>query len=151
MSAQCKYYFLAPTWHNHPKSGTLQLGNIMTDLKAPGPERPLYRGPPPPPPRLVDTPPDVGSEERTESYQTNFEFSTDRLRAGKFGIWTKFLSVLGLGVDLGYEWDDRFVSHSSRVRSVAVDPLQIPLPVFFVSKLGDILPIRRILLTSDSQ
>lgn len=79
----------------------------MTDLKAPGPERPLYRGPPPPPPKLVNTPPDVGSDERTESYQMNYEFSTDKLRAGKFGIWTKFLSVVGLGVDLAYEWDDR--------------------------------------------
>lgn len=131
MSAQCRYYFLAPTWHNHPKSGTLQLGNIMTDLKAPGPERPIYRGPPPPPPKLVDTPPDVGSEERTESYQTNYEFSMDKLRGGKFGIWTKFLSVLGLGVDLGYEWDDRFVPHSSRVRSVAMDPVMMQSPGSF--------------------
>lgn len=115
MAAQCRFYFLAPTWHNHPASGTLQLGNIMTGLRAPGAERPLYRGPPPPPPKLVDTPPDVGSMQRTESYQTNYEFSIDKLRAGKFGIWTKFLSVLGLGADLGYEWKDRLVLWSSCV------------------------------------
>lgn len=88
----------------------------MADLKAPGPERPLYRGPPPPPPKLVDTPPEVESGERTESYQINYKFSTDKLRAGKFGIWTKFLSVLGLGVDLGYEWDDKSVKCPSSSR-----------------------------------
>ncbi|PGG96609.1 hypothetical protein AJ80_09810 [Polytolypa hystricis UAMH7299] len=78
------YYFLSPTWHNHPKSGTLQLGNIFTNLKQP--EQPLYRGPPPPPPKLVDTPPDPESDERTESWQTDYEFSTEQLRAGNKGV-----------------------------------------------------------------
>ena len=32
-------------------------------------------------------------------------WSHDKLRAGKFGVWTEFLSYLGLGVDVGVDWD----------------------------------------------
>ena len=110
MANTVRSYFLAPTWHNHPESGSLQLGNIITDLKSPGPERPLYRGPPPPPPKRLDAPPAPGSLELTESWQVNYAFSTEKLKAGNFGIWTKFLGFLGLGVDEGYAWDNRSVT-----------------------------------------
>lgn len=108
MSNIVKYYFIAPTWHNHPTSGTLQLGNIITDLRTP--EQPVHRGPPPPPPATLESPPDLGAGEQTASWQTNYEFSTDALKAGKLGLWAKFLSILGVGVNLGYEWDNRLVS-----------------------------------------
>ncbi len=103
MSNPTKYYFLAPTWHHHPKSGALQLGNVFLDLGAP--EDPIHRGPPPPPPKETDFPPEPGSGVLTESWQTNYIFKAEEFRSGKLGIWTRFLTILGIKVDLAHEWN----------------------------------------------
>jgi len=86
-------YFLTPTNDLPPPlSGPLRLGSILSSVKTPA--RPLYSPPAP-------TADDVFSSE-----QRRFEFSTDQLRARKFGLFTRFLSVvLGIGVDAVVGWE----------------------------------------------
>ncbi|KAI0875183.1 hypothetical protein GGS24DRAFT_456228 [Hypoxylon argillaceum] len=96
MANRTLYFFLAPTWDLPSPAGPIQLGNVITSLKAP--ERPLYRGP------KLDS-------EIFSSSQTHVTFSTEKLRAGRFGIFTRFMAaVLGLGIDatVGWESNDKY-------------------------------------------
>ncbi|KAF2973269.1 hypothetical protein GQX73_g288 [Xylaria multiplex] len=96
MANHTLYFFLAPTWDLPSPSGPVQLGNVITSLKAP--ERPLYRGP------KLDS-------ESFSSSQTRVTFSIEKLRAGRFGIFTKFMALLlGFGVDatIGWESNDTY-------------------------------------------
>ncbi|KAI0850771.1 hypothetical protein F5Y00DRAFT_260221 [Daldinia vernicosa] len=90
MANRTSYFFYAPTW-DYPPNGPIKLGNVLTSLKKP--ERPLYTAAP-----LVDA--DVFSSEKSQ-----VEFSREKLNSGQFSIVTKFLSFLGVGVDVGVGWD----------------------------------------------
>ncbi|KAL9136861.1 MAG: hypothetical protein Q9175_001934 [Cornicularia normoerica] len=85
-----KTYFLAPT-RDCPPSGPIALGNIIASPSLPEealnlrpalPIRPIY-----------------------ESYQTNWTAEVGRRRHGKIGLWTKFLQVLGVGIDFSVNYD----------------------------------------------
>ncbi|KAI1757958.1 hypothetical protein F4782DRAFT_544358 [Xylaria castorea] len=97
MANRTLYFFLAPTWDlPSPPSGPFQLGNVITSLKAP--ERPLYRGP------NLDS-------ETISSSQTRVTFSTEKLRAGRFGVFARFLAMaLGLGADATVSWESNDTS-----------------------------------------
>ena len=51
-----------------------------------------------------DSDAEVYSSEKTE-----VEYSGEKFRQGKFSILTKFLSVIGAGVDLGVGWKNSYV------------------------------------------
>jgi len=94
MANRVFYYFYAPTW-DCPPGGPIKLGNVITSVKKP--ERPLYTAPLP------------AESEVFSSEKTAVESSLEKLRTGKFSILTKFLSVLGFGIDVGAEWEKRYV------------------------------------------
>jgi hypothetical protein len=96
------YFFYAPTW-DYPPEGPIKLGNVITSTKKP--ERPLYTAP-------LPTNSEVFSSEKS-----HVEFSKEKLRRGKFSILTKFLSILGVGVDIGAKWDHRYDGFESRAFS----------------------------------
>ncbi|KAI1488414.1 hypothetical protein F5X96DRAFT_83541 [Biscogniauxia mediterranea] len=98
MANRTPYFFLAPTWDfPPPPAGPIQLGSVITSVKRP--ERPLYTAPPP-------TESEVFCSEKR-----HFTFSTEKLRAGRFGIFTRFLSmVLGVGADAGVDWESSDIS-----------------------------------------
>ncbi|KAL6899984.1 hypothetical protein GGI43DRAFT_54521 [Trichoderma evansii] len=90
MTNQVSYYYFAPTW-DFPPNGPLQLGNVLMSVKKP--ERALYTAPPP------------NATEIITSEKSQVELSRENLKAGKFGIFTRFLTFLGLGIDLAASWD----------------------------------------------
>ncbi|KAI0861273.1 hypothetical protein F4860DRAFT_175196 [Xylaria cubensis] len=97
MANRTLYFFLAPTWDlPSPPSGPIQLGNVITSLKTP--ERSLYKGP-----KL--------NSGTFSSSQTQVKFSTEKLRAGRFGIFARFLTMaLGFGVDATIAWESNNAS-----------------------------------------
>ncbi|KAI0379220.1 hypothetical protein F5Y04DRAFT_260007 [Hypomontagnella monticulosa] len=90
MANRTFYFFYAPTW-DYPPDGPIKLGNVLTSLKKP--ERPLCTVAP-----IADT--DVFTSEKRQ-----VEFSREKLKSGQFSILTKFLSFLGIGVDVGASWN----------------------------------------------
>lgn len=87
-------YFYAPTW-DYPPAGPIKLGNVLMSIKKP--ENPLFTAPLP------------TAEEVFTMNKTDVEFSTEKLNGGHLTILTKFLSIFGLGVDTGVQWDRRCV------------------------------------------
>ncbi|KAF7553489.1 hypothetical protein G7Z17_g3625 [Cylindrodendrum hubeiense] len=83
------YFYYAPTW-DWPPEGPIQLGNVLTSVERP--EQPLYTAP-------LPTTDDIFSSDKYE-----VEYSKEKLREGGFSILTTFLSILGLGVDVGADW-----------------------------------------------
>ena len=104
MSNLRKTYFLPPTWdYPPPPHGPIRLGNLIASPSKPVPA--LYAAP-----SDLNTSPAtaMGPGDGAGSFETekkNVTWSRDKLRAGKFGVWTEFLSFLGLGVDVGVGWD----------------------------------------------
>ncbi len=100
MSNLTKTYFLAPTWdYPPPPAGPIRLGNLIAS-----PAKLV--------PALYTARDDLGTEEG-ESFRMEkrgVTWSREELRAGKFGVWTEFLSFLGLGVSAGVERERRWVS-----------------------------------------
>lgn len=92
------FYYYAPTW-DCPPDGPIKLGNVLTSIKKP--EQPLYTAP-------LPTDSEVFSSEKTE-----VKYSKERLREGKFSILTKFLSILGVGVDVSAGWKNRYLPLAS--------------------------------------
>lgn len=86
------FFFYAPTW-DYPPDGPIKLGNVITSVKKP--ERPFYCAPPPEGSGVFST------------EKTSVQYTKEKLRSGKFSILTKFLSILGFGVDVGAEVDNR--------------------------------------------
>lgn len=86
MANQVFYFYYAPSW-DWPPGGPIQLGNVLTSIRQP--ERPLYTAPLP------------ESEQVFSSEKTEVKYSKEKLRAGGFSILTTFLSILGVGVDIG--------------------------------------------------
>ncbi|KAF4338101.1 hypothetical protein FBEOM_8000 [Fusarium beomiforme] len=82
------FYFYAPTW-DYPPHGPIKLGNIISSVKKP--HIPLINCPP---------------AEDAGVYKTEkkkVQYTKEKLTSGKFSVLTKFLSVLGFGVDVGAE------------------------------------------------
>ncbi|EHA52308.1 hypothetical protein MGG_05802 [Pyricularia oryzae 70-15] len=92
MSNRVLQYFYAPTW-DYPPAGPIKLGNVLMSIKKP--ENPLFTAPLP------------TAEEVFTMNKTDVEFSTEKLNGGHLTILTKFLSIFGLGVDTGVQWDRR--------------------------------------------
>lgn len=93
------FYFYAPTW-DYPPEGPIKLGNVISSVKKP--HIPLTHSSP---------------TEETGVFKTEkkkVQYTTEKLRSGKFSILTKFLSVLGFGVDIGAEAERRLVLHLCR-------------------------------------
>ncbi|RAH67611.1 uncharacterized protein BO66DRAFT_393792 [Aspergillus aculeatinus CBS 121060] len=122
MANQTPYFFFAPTWdYPPPPAGPIQLGNVLTSLHKP--DQPLFTASPP------------AESEVFASDKTGVTFSRERLRAGKFGILTQFLSFLGVGVDVGGGWErsdeetfrfetittSQFVPRSSYIQEKCID------------------------------
>ncbi|KAJ4172034.1 hypothetical protein NW754_007632 [Fusarium falciforme] len=84
------FFFYAPTW-DYPPGGPIKLGNVITSVK--NPHRPLFCSPPP----------EESDVFRTE--KKSVQYTKEKLRRGRFSILTKFLSVLGFGIDIGAEID----------------------------------------------
>ncbi|KAK4102095.1 hypothetical protein N658DRAFT_485477 [Parathielavia hyrcaniae] len=90
-----KTYFLSPSWDYHP-SGPIQLGNLIVSPTTPAE---ALNGPdcPRPPPSACFPP----------TTKTGETWSSTDQRAGRYGLWTEFLSStlvgLGAGVDLAVE------------------------------------------------
>ncbi|VUC35621.1 unnamed protein product [Clonostachys rosea] len=82
------FFFYAPTW-DYPPGGPIKLGNVITSVK--NPHRPLFCSPPP-----EDS--DVFKTEKK-----SVQYTKEKLRRGKFSILTKFLGILGFGLDIGAE------------------------------------------------
>lgn len=88
MSHAQKTYFLAPSWDYLP-DGPIKLGNIIT-----GPSKaaqPLNVGT-----RLAP------SNVLLPSFKSGVRWTRSNQQDGKYGVWTKFLSSLGIGVDVGF-------------------------------------------------
>lgn len=92
MANKVFYFFYAPTW-DWPPEGPIKLGNVLTSIKKP--EQPLYTAP-------LPTASEVFSSEKTA-----VEYSKEKLTQGGFSVLTKFLSILGVGVDVSAHWQDR--------------------------------------------
>ncbi|KAI0544646.1 hypothetical protein F4679DRAFT_564144 [Xylaria curta] len=94
MANEVKNYFLSPSWDYAPngKPGvTIALWNIVSS--------PTNMVPPLAAASAVPT-----NDQTSETSKQGFEWSRERDKEKKFGVWTKFLStLLGLGVDIGHE------------------------------------------------
>lgn len=92
MSNITKTYFLAPSW-DYPPNGPIKLGNIISSpLKA---AEPLN----------IATCKDPEEVDLNPPFKIGVTWSKEKQRAGKFGVWTEFLSFLGFGVDVGTSYD----------------------------------------------
>jgi hypothetical protein len=86
------FFFYAPT-SGFPPGGPIELGNVITSVKRPQ----LFLSSSPPP-------------EDCDIFKTqkrSVQYTKEKLRNGKFSILTRFLNVLGFGVDIGAEIDNR--------------------------------------------
>lgn len=107
MANKDTFYFYAPTWdYPPPPVGPLKLGNVFTDLKRPA-ESILYTAAMP---SINDVA--VGSAPYS-TYKNDVEISTKKLRKGRFAVLTQFLSILGVGVDVGVDWERGYISPSN--------------------------------------
>lgn len=86
MANRVPCFFYAPTW-DFPPGGPIKLGNVLASVKTP--ELPLYTA------RLP------AEDEVFSTEKRQVEFSLEKQREGKFSIVTRFLSFLGVGVDVG--------------------------------------------------
>jgi len=127
MSNRTFYYFYAPTW-DYPPSGPIQLGNVITSIKMP--EKPLYTVPIPLDPELFS------------SDKSHVEFSLEKLREGKFSILTKFLSILGIGVNIDVNWDN---SNENTFTFDQVKTTQFVPKEDYIQKCIESLAVRRYL------
>ncbi|KAJ0161990.1 hypothetical protein CTA2_5289 [Colletotrichum tanaceti] len=102
------FFFYAPTWDYTP-GGPIKLGNVITSVRKP--HLPLSCAAP-----------EDSKLLRTE--KKSVQYTKEKLRSGRFSILTKFLSVLGFGVDIGAEIDKRFIDVGSDEETFAFDTLE---------------------------
>ncbi|KAJ5376404.1 hypothetical protein N7509_013290 [Penicillium cosmopolitanum] len=125
MASQTPDFFFAPTWdYPPPPTGPIKLGNLITSLQKP--EQPLFTA-------ALPTESGIFSSDKK-----NVTFSSERMRAGKFGILTQFLSVLGFGIDLegGLEKSDE---ESFRFESLTTTQF-VPRPAYIQEECIDASP-----------
>jgi hypothetical protein len=90
-------YFVASTW-DFPPNGPIALGGVITSLQKP------HR-------RLTLCPPN--DDDILPSSKLSVKISNERSKSGGFSVLTTFLSgLLGLGVDIGADWEKRYTMHS---------------------------------------
>lgn len=87
MTNETKQYFLAPSW-DYPPCGPIALGNIIVS--------PLQ----PVPPLITTDDHNIVPEGLITSNKHGVEWVRETTRAHKFGIWTKFIEIIGLNVRL---------------------------------------------------
>lgn len=116
------FFYFAPSW-DWPPEGPIQLGNVLTTVKRP--EQPLYTAPPP-------TSSQVFLSEKTE-----VEYSKEKLKAGSFSILTTFLSILGVGVDVSADLENRYVHSVLVICSSVMKPYRLPWELLW--DLGQLL------------
>lgn len=103
MANEIKHYFLAPSW-DYPPNGSIALGNIVRS-----PEKIV-------PPLYIHQ-----STNSEPMMQSSTKFGVDWSRATEtergFGIWAKFMQIIGLGIDFGLEMKivDRQLYHFERI------------------------------------
>lgn len=94
MSNQKKTFFLCPTWDYHP-DGPIQLGNIILSPNTPAEALNNPESLPPAQDSLF--PPTT---------KTRVTWSKEKLRSGRYGLWTEFLSfITSPGVDVSVSHD----------------------------------------------
>ncbi|KAJ0350325.1 hypothetical protein KNSL1_003996 [Colletotrichum chrysophilum] len=81
-------FFYAPTW-DYPPEGPIKLGNIITSVKKP--HLPISCIPP------------LEEDGIFRTQKRSVKYTKEKMRSGKFSILTKFLSILGFGIDVGAE------------------------------------------------
>ncbi|KAK5655305.1 hypothetical protein OQA88_5872 [Cercophora sp. LCS_1] len=106
MSNEKKVYFLCPTWDFHP-SGPLRLGSLLISKDTPGDD---LNGPdcPRPTPCGPQGTPLAPNSILPPTTQYGVTWSEEKRQAGWYGLWTEFLSLLGLGVTLGADVEKTF-------------------------------------------
>lgn len=80
-----RFYYFAPTW-DFSVNGPIQLGNILSNWKTPN--------------RIIDRVPPGDSTFIDATDKRDVQYAIEKLRNGKFSMWTKFLSLLGISVDV---------------------------------------------------
>ncbi|KAJ3958536.1 hypothetical protein N0V92_004864 [Colletotrichum tropicale] len=81
-------FFYAPTW-DYPPEGPIKLGNIITSVKKP--HLPISCIPP------------LDEDGVFRTQKRSVKYTKEKMQSGKFSILTKFLSILGFGIDVGAE------------------------------------------------
>ncbi|KAJ5734739.1 hypothetical protein N7533_013142 [Penicillium manginii] len=106
-------------------TGPIQLGNLITSLQKP--EQPLFTA-------ALPTESEIFSSDKHDA-----TFSRERMRAGKFGILTQFLSVLGFGIDIegGLEKSDE---ETFRFETITTTQF-VPRPAYVQEKCIDASPV----------
>lgn len=96
MANRVPCYYLAPTWDfPPPPAGPVKLGSVITNLDTP--DRPLFTA-------SLPVGNDPGQLFSTE--QRHVTYSTDKLRQGQFGLFTRFLGlIIGVGVEATVDWE----------------------------------------------
>ena len=93
MSNEIKKYFLAPSWDYTPGDGRIAIGNLITD-----PTDAV-------PPMVSAKSGDIDATKVLKSHKTGVEWTRQRQKEKRFGIWTRFLALLGIGVNAGVSRD----------------------------------------------
>ncbi|KAJ6088425.1 hypothetical protein N7486_009686 [Penicillium sp. IBT 16267x] len=126
MASQTPDFFFASTWdYPPPPTGPIQLGNLITSLQKP--EQPLFTA-------ALPTESEIFSSDKND-----VTFSRERMRAGKFGILTQFLSVLGVGIDVegGLEESDE---ETFRFETITTTQF-VPRPAYVQEKCINASPV----------
>lgn len=127
MSNNVKTYFLTPSW-DHPPNGVIRLGSIIASpTKA---TQPLN----------VGTRKDPEQDSLIPSYKSYVTWSKEKQRKGKYGLWTAFLSNLGIGADASYEREDTIENTYSFDRMDTVEFL--PSEAYIRESINDPLVMR---------
>lgn len=142
MANEKKKYFLTPTWdYSPPPNGPIRLGNILASPADPVP--PVLATPAAP----ATPSPSTGSTAvsgpdrdldgiSVSSHKTSVTYTRECVRAGSYGIYTKFLQQLGLpiGVDLDLT---AAKSHTSTFEFERMDTEEFwPSPTFLQHQLA---------------
>ena len=91
-------YYIPATW-DFPPNGAIALGSVITSLKKPHRRLTLCK------PTEADI---------LLSTKTSVEVSKEKLRSGGLSVLTTFLSgLLGLGLDVGADWKNRYANTTS--------------------------------------
>ena len=94
--ATIKTYILVPH-HDFPADGPIVLGSIIADLRDPGDS--LNKE------SIVEIP------SRYSSHKQDWEHTIELMRDGRTGVWSRYLSFLGLGANFGASFDTRTTDH----------------------------------------
>ncbi|KAF6829307.1 hypothetical protein CMUS01_08227 [Colletotrichum musicola] len=129
MANRERCFFYAPTW-DCPPNGPIKLGNVIPSVKKP------HRA-------LSCVSPEDSTLLKTE--KKTFQYTKEKLRSGRFSILTKFLSILGFGVDVGAEIDN---SDEEMFMFDTVETIEFVPTADYVQSSVESANVRRFLQTS---